>query len=349
METKKKWFRKKSNVLAADEITELNSFSQYIRKQIGKWLSIVLPIALGFFLIFYTYNKFTPEQLAEINSYFKNANYYYLYLAAGIAVIGNASRAYRWKFALEHMGYQSSFRNNFMAISIGYVLNLTVPKSGEVSRALIVKKYDNIPFDKGFGSIVAERIVDLAVLLLFMVIAVFLQFEIVKTFILDKIPLQKLLLLFFVFALVLIICYLIYRYSKSSYITSIKEKITGLKEGVFSIVYMKKKAAYFFHTAVIWLSYLLMFYVVFFVFPETSNLSFSAVITSFVVGSIAIAFTNSGFGSYPFLISKILLVYSIAETTGNAFGWIVWTSQMLVVLTLGFLSFLYLPVFNRKK
>ncbi|MFN9112050.1 MAG: lysylphosphatidylglycerol synthase domain-containing protein, partial [Bacteroidota bacterium] len=100
-----------------------------------------------FFLIFYTYNKFTPEQILEIEGYFKNANYSYLYIAAGIAVVGNASRAYRWKFSLDHMGYQSSFRNNFMAISIGYVLKLTVPKSGEVSRALIVKRYNNIPFD----------------------------------------------------------------------------------------------------------------------------------------------------------------------------------------------------------
>ena len=307
-----------------------------------------MPIALGFFLIFYTYNKFTPEQILEIQGYFKNADYAYLFIAAGIAVLGNASRAYRWKFSLEHMGYPSSFRNNFMAISIGYVLNLTVPKSGEVSRALIVKKYNNIPFDKGFGSIVAERIVDLLVLLLFMLIAVFLQFNIVKSFILDKIPLDKLLLFSAVSVLIIVLSILIYCYSKSKFVLSIKEKISGLKEGVFSIFHMQKKGAYLLHTALIWLSYLLMFSVVFFVFPETSVLSFSAIITSFVVGSIAVAFTNSGFGAYPFMISKILLVYSISETTGNAFGWIVWTSQMLVVLALGLFSFLYLPVFNRK-
>lgn len=343
---KKHWPRKKT---IESEATPSVSFQQYVRKQIGKWLSIVLPIALGFFLIFYTYNKFTPEQILEIEGYFKNANYSYLYIAAGIAVVGNASRAYRWKFSLDHMGYESSFRNNFMAISIGYVLNLTVPKSGEVSRALIVKRYNNIPFDKGFGSIVAERIVDLFVLLCFMLLAVFLQFGVVKSFILDKLPIQQLLLFLAVCVLGLFSFILIYHYSKSRYVLALKEKIAGLKEGVFSIIHMKKKGAYFFHTALIWFSYLLMFYVVFFVFPETSKLSFSAVITSFVVGSIAIAFTNSGFGSYPFLISKILLVYSIAETTGNAFGWIVWTSQMLVVLTLGLLSFLYLPIFNRKK
>jgi uncharacterized protein (TIRG00374 family) len=345
---KKKWLKKTDENHNVEEESNSMSFPYYIRKQLGKWLSIVLPIVLGFFLIFYTYNKFTPEQILEIQSYFKNANYSYLYLAAVIAVIGNASRAYRWKFSLEHMGYQSSFRNNFMAVSIGYVLNLTVPKSGEISRALIVKKYNNIPFDKGFGSIVAERIVDLFVLLLFMLIAIILQFDIVKSFILDKIPLTKLLLFVVICSFALFVFFLVYKYSKSKYIIAIKEKISGLKEGVLSIIHMKKKKAYFFHTSVIWLSYLLMFYIVSFVFPETSSLTFSAIITSFVVGSIAIAFTNSGFGSYPFLISKILLVYAIPETTGNAFGWIVWTSQMMVVLGLGLFSFLYLPVFNRK-
>jgi uncharacterized protein (TIRG00374 family) len=347
MTQKKKWFKKKTEIIA-DEASDSISFSEYIKGQIAKWLSIVLPIALGFFLIFYTYNKFTPEQILEIQGYFNNADYSYLYIAAGIAVLGNASRAYRWKFSLEHMGYTSSFRNNFMAISIGYVLNLTVPKSGEVSRALIVKKYNNIPFDKGFGTIVAERIVDLVVLLLFMLIAIFLQFNVVKSFILDKIPLDKLLLFSAASAFFIILSVLLYCYSKSKFILSIKEKVSGLKEGVFSIFHMQKKGAYLFHTALIWLSYLLMFSVVIFVFPETSSLSLSAIITSFVVGSIAIAFTNSGFGAYPFMISKILLVYSISETTGNAFGWIVWTSQMLVVLVLGLFSFLYLPVFNRK-
>lgn len=345
---KKEALKKNKAGFVDDDAPKSLSFTHYIKKQIGKWLSIVLPILLGFFLIFYTYNKFSEQQILEIKGYFKNANYSYLYVAAVIAVIGNASRAYRWKFSLEHMGYPSSFRNNFMAISIGYVLNLTVPKSGEVSRALIVKKYNNIPFDKGFGTIVAERIIDFFVLLLFMLIAVFFQFNIVKSFILDKIPLDKLLLFSAASVFLFVISILIYCYSKWKLILSIKEKISGLKEGVFSIFHMRKKGAYLFHTVLIWLSYLLMFSVVFFVFPETSSLSFGAIITSFVVGSFAIAFTNSGFGSYPFLISKILLVYSISETTGIAFGWIVWTSQMLVVLALGLFSFLYLPVFNRK-
>ena len=306
---KKKWLQKtKDNFTSSDDIKN-NNVSHYIKTQITKWLSIVLPILLGIYLIIYTYNKFTPQQITEIRGYFKNAKYSCILIAAGISILGNASRAYRWKFSLEHMGYQSSFLNNFMAVNIGYLLNLTVPKSGEISRALIVKKYNNIPFDKGFGSIVAERIIDMVVLLLFLFLAVFMQFNIVKPFILDKIPLYKLVQLLGIGLVSFIILLLIYNYSKSKYVLAIKEKIAGLKEGVFSIIHMQKKWEYFFHTAFIWFSYILMFYVTIFVFPETSSLSVGAVVTSFVVGSIAIAFTNSGFGSYPFLISKILLFY----------------------------------------
>lgn len=320
-----------------------------MKKQISKWLSILLPVALGFYLIIYTYNKFTTEQILEIKSYFKNANYSYIFLGLFVAFLGNASRAYRWKFALEHMGYKTSFYNNFMAVNIGYLLNLTVPKSGEISRALIVKKYENVPFDKGFGSIVAERIIDMIVLLLFMALAVFLQFDIVKSFILDKIPFQKLLIFSILSLLSGIALLLIYIYSKAKWVLFIKQKISGLKEGVLSIFHMKKKVEYLLHTAFIWFSYLFMFYITLFVIPETSTLSVGAIVSAFVVGSIAIAFTNSGFGSYPFLISKILLFYTISETAGNAFGWIVWTSQMVLVLIMGVLSFLFLPIFNRNR
>lgn len=320
-----------------------------MRQQIGKWLSIILPIALGIYLIYYTYQRFTPKQIAEIRIYFKNANYSYIFLGAFVAFLGNASRAYRWKYPLEHMGYKTSFANNFMAVSIGYLLNLTVPKSGEISRAVVLKKYNNIPFDKGFGSIVAERIIDMIFLLGFMIVAFFLQFDIVKSFVLDELPINDLLLyggIAFGFFMLFLWMYI---YSKSKYILSLKEKVSGLKEGLLSLYKMKKKWEYLAHTLFIWGSYLLTFYITIFVFPETSTLSFGASITAFVVGSIAIAFTNSGFGSYPFLISKILLFYAVSETVGTAFGWIIWTSQMMVVLLLGLVSFLLLPILNRTK
>lgn len=319
-----------------------------MKQTISKWLSILLPIFLGVFLIVYQYNSFTESQILEIKGYFKNANYFYVFLALLAAFFGNALRAYRWKYMLDHLGYATSFQNNFMAVNISYLMNLSVPKSGEISRALILKKYNNVPFDKGFGTIVAERIIDMFFLLFFMMLAVFLQFDIVKAFIIDKLPIKTLVILVSVGLLCLVSFVLVYKYSKLRIVLFAKEKIHGLKEGLFSIFYMKDKWKYLFQTVLIWLSYLVTFYTATFVISDTFSLSVGAIITSFVVGSIAIAFTNSGFGSYPFLISKVLVFYAVAETAGNAFGWIIWTSQMLLVLFLGLLSFLLLPILNRK-
>lgn len=319
-----------------------------MKQQISKWLSILLPILLGVFLTWYTYNKFTADEIEIIKSKFKNANYYYVVLAVFVGFLGNALRAYRWKYMLDHLGYHSTFKNNFMAVNIGYLLNLSVPKSGEISRALIVKKYNDIPFDKGFGTIVAERIIDVFFLLFFMLLSVFLQFKIVKEFILDKIPLNLLLLFIGIGIASFVAFILIYKYSKLKLVIAFKQKIEGLKEGIMSIFHMEEKWIYLFQTAVIWISYLVTYYLATKVLSETETLTVGAIITSFVVGSIAIAFTNSGFGSYPFLTAKVLLFYSIAETAGNAFGWIIWTSQMLLVVILGLLSFLLLPILNRK-
>lgn len=303
---------------------------------------------MGVFLTVYTYNQFSQQEIEIIKSQFKNANYYYVFLAIIVAFFGNALRAYRWKYMLDHLGYNSTFQNNFMAVNIGYLLNLTVPKSGEISRALIVKKYNDIPFDKGFGTIVAERIIDMFFLLFFMILSVFLQFKIVKEFILDKLPVNLLILVSAIGIVGLITFILIYKYSKLKIVALFKEKIFGLKEGFMSAFHMKDKWSYFFQTILIWCSYLLTYFIATKVIPETSHLTIGPIITSFVVGSIAIAFTNSGFGSYPFLTSKVLLFYAIAETAGNAFGWIIWTSQMFLVLILGLLSFLLLPILNRK-
>lgn len=320
-----------------------------MKKQLSKWLSILLPIALGVYLTIYTYHKFSPQQLLEIKSYFQEADYKYIVLALLIAVIGNMSRAFRWKYSLDHLGYPTTFATNYMAINICYLLNLTVPKSGEISRAVILKKYNNIPFDKGFGTIVAERIVDLMVLLVFIFTAFILQFSVVKSFILDKIPVEKAWIAGLIVTVGGLAIVVLFRYSKSKWIEKIKLKLAGLREGISTLLYMKNKGWYALHTLFIWSSYVLMFYVTLFALPQTSSITFGAVVTAFVVGSIAIAFTNSGFGSYPFMIAKILALYGISETAGNAFGWIVWSSQMFLVVLLGLLSFLFLPLVNRSR
>jgi len=320
-----------------------------LKQKIGKWLSILLPILLGLALVIYTYNKFTPEQLEEIKLQFKNADYFYILISLLISAVALWSRGYRWRYTLEHLGYKPKISTNVMAVCIGYFINMSIPRSGEVSRALILKKYEDVPFDKAFGTIIAERVVDTFFLLSFIGLAFFLEFDVLKAFVLDKIPFQKLMLILGIGTFMLVGIILMFRYSRVKPIVVIKQKISGLLDGVFSIWKMEKKWAFLFHSLLIWASYFFMFYVTIFALPETSELSLSTVVISFIVGGIAITLTNSGFGAYPFLMAEILLLYNVPETAGTAFGWLVWTSQTLMVVILGTLSFLLLPILNKNK
>lgn len=304
---------------------------------------------LGVFLIWYSYSKFTPEQLEEIKEHFKNANYWYLLLSLFFGFLSHLSRAYRWNFMLEPMGYKPKMANNTMAVFIAYLMNLAIPRSGEVSRALVINKYDNVPFDKAFGSIVAERVADVIILGFLVLLAFTLQFDALSGFFLSIIPLKKLLFIIIALAITgLTALYFIYRTNNSVSI-KIRGMVSGLKEGVLSILRMKKVWPFIIHTIFIWAMYIAMFYVCIFALKETSHIGFSTVITAFVVGSFAIAFTNGGFGSYPFFIAEILLLFGITATVGTAFGWIVWISQTVMILIFGGLSLLFLPFYNRKK
>jgi glycosyltransferase 2 family protein len=318
-----------------------------LNKSLSKFLSIALPLALGVFLIWYIFKQFTPAQLTELELHFKNANYGYVILSVLLSVLSHVIRAYRWNFLLQPLGYSPRLANNFMAVSIAYVMNIFIPKSGEVSRAVVLTKYEDVPFDKGFGTVISERIVDLALLLLFTVLSLFLQFDTLYDYLLSIIPITKLVLLFSI-CIVLFTSFLAFlKYSKSKLSLKISSLVRGLKEGVFSILKMKKKGAFIFWSLIIWGLYFLSFYVATQALQQTSNISFGIIVTTFVVGSFTFGFTNSGFGTYPAAIMGILLVFGIAETVGTALGWIVWTSNMVYIVVSGGISFLALPFYNR--
>jgi glycosyltransferase 2 family protein len=333
----------------AEAVSDFPQKPKTLKSIISKWLSIVLPLALGFALLIYQYNQFTSQQLQEMKGYFLSCDYFYISISLSIALLGFLSRAYRWKFALEHMGYQTRFHNNLLAVCISYFINLTIPRSGEVSRAVILKKYENVPFAKGFGTIVAERIVDLVIFFLFVLVSLIFQFKTLKNFILENIPLEKLVWIAAIGIVGFIGFIIIWIYSRWKLIEKLKSKVAGLTEGFMSIFYMKKKWAYLFHSLFIWLTYFLMFYVTIFALPETSHIRIGAVMMAFVFGSFAMGFTNSGFGAFPLLIAQIFLVYGVSNTAGTAFGWLAWISQTMLILVLGLLSFILLPILNRNK
>lgn len=320
-----------------------------MNKILSRFLQIGIPLGFGIFLIWYTYNKFTSEQLIELKAYFSNANYGVVLLSVFLSVLSHFLRAYRWNFMLQPLGYKPKLANNFMAISIAYLMNIFIPKSGEVSRGIIMDKYEGIPFEKGFGSIISERIVDLIFLLLFTCTALILKFDVLYGYIASSIPKQLIyvgIIGLIVFAVVL---FIILKFKVFKFPPKIKSFIVGLKDGLLSIVTMKKKTAFILHSFLIWGLYIASFYTATHALTETSTIPFSTIIIAFVVGSFTFAFTNSGFGTYPAAIAGILVLFTVPFTVGTAFGWIVWISNITSIVILGVLSLIALPLYNKNR
>ena len=310
-----------------------------------KALKVILPLILGGFLVWYSLSKISIKTLLH---YFEEANYWWIVLGLFFGILSHLSRAYRWKFLLEPLGYKPDFGNSILAVLVGYLVNLALPRAGEVSRAAVMTNYENIPFEKGFGTIVAERIADVIMMLSIITITLFLQFDFIynlltKNF--DPIRIGVILgLLAFGF-------YLLTRYVKKSQSgigLKIKTFISGLVEGVTSIFKMKRKWEFIFHTVFIWVMYVLMFWAT---IPAISDLSvpFGGILIGFIAGGFSIAATNGGIGLYPIAVAGALALFGVAEEPATAFGWIMWTAQTAMIIVFGGLAFLFLPIYNKNK
>lgn len=261
------------------------------------------------------------------------------------------SRAYRWKYLLEPLNCNASFQNRAMAVFVAYFSNLGIPRSGEVLRATTLASYEDISFEKAFGTIVGERIADLIMSMIIVALALFVQYDTIANLLITKIPSNPIQLSIIAIGCIILFLILFKQIQKSSHkiIVKIKSFILGLKEGVFSILKMKHKWSFIFHTIFIWVMYVLMFYVIFFSIEETKNASIGAVLTSFVTGSFTVATTNGGFIAYPIAIEETLALFGLPSEPSQAVGWIMWSAQTILTIVLGLLSFFYLPIFNRKK
>lgn len=308
-------------------------------------LKVVLPLLLGVALVWYSLSKISIPKLVE---YFKDADYSWIILGVSLGILSHASRAYRWLYMAEPLGFKPKFANSFMAVYSAYLINFTIPRAGEIARASILTNYEGIPFDKGFGSIVAERVADTVMLLVIIAIAFFLKFELIFEFFAEKFNLLSILLGVTVLLFVALGVFLFIKKSNSKFALKVKTFVTGLIEGVFSIFKMKNKWAFIGHTIFIWVMYVLMFYVTTFALPELQNITIAAVLIGFILASFSIAATNGGIGSFPEAIVLAFLPFGMAEDPSRAFGWIMWSTQTLVIIIIGGLSLLYLPIYNRK-
>lgn len=319
-------------------------------------------IALGVALLFLA---FRGLELNELWEELKTANYWWFLATIFAAILSHVFRALRWNQLIGQMGYKTKTSTTFYSVMMGYLANLALPRLGEVTRCGFLSKKENIPFNSLFGTVIAERVFDLVVLILIIAIVVIAQIQRIGGF-LNTLLVEPLLgiysgngtAIFIVLASLIvstIITLFVFRKLKpwlktTELYSKIESFIDGFLDGLKSIAKVKHRGLFVFHTFMIWFLYLLMIILPFYAFTETSLLTIIDGFTILGIGSLGIvAPVPGGIGSYHFVITELLTqLYDIPIKAAAAYATANHAAQTIMIIVVGFISYILLILVKRK-
>lgn len=314
---------------------------------IKNYFKILLPISIGVFCIYFSFRNI---DFSDFTQYFFEINYLWVIVGIILGALSHISRSYRWKYLINPLGYKLGFINSVLAVFSAYLINYTIPRAGDLARATMISKYENIPLEKTLGTIVAERAVDVICILIIICIGLTIEFQRISEKFILLISDKEISIIFIYLgsiSSILFICYLMIK--KSKYYKSIINFFSGIVEGLTVIFKMKNRNLFILHSIFIWLMYILMFWATSKAFIQLHEVTFFQLMISFTLAALSIMFSNGGIGIYPLAVEESLGWYGIQSSTGLAFGWVSWLSQTMMVVIFGGLSLFILPFINDNK
>jgi len=327
-----------------------------MKKALITILKYVIFLGLGIWITYYMLHKLSNEQQSQLIQAIEDINPWYLIPISIAGFFSHYIRAVRWKYLLETIDLRPTTANTFFAVMIGYATNMLLPRAGEVAKCTVLAKYESMPAHKMVGTIVAERAWDVLCLFVIAVGAFLLQMNAINAYVgskmnivHEKIESHKIVLSVSLVVLVLAIgaLVIIYRRNKESKGGQLLKEMT---HGILSIIHMKKKWEFLGLTILMWVMYLMQIYIGLRSLHDTQHMSVLAALVVLVYGSLGLIITPGGIGAYPYLVQQILAgPYNIPEVPAQAFGWIAWALQTVVIIVLGLFSLTIIHSYNKKR
>lgn len=284
-------------------------------------------------------------------------NYWWMLLSLFFGVFSHIFRGWRWKLTLEPLGAYPKTSNCVNAIFISYAANLIVPRVGEISRCGVLAKYDGVSFTKSLGTVVTERFIDTLCVATITGAALLLQMGVFNRFFaqtgtnIDSITELFTSLTFYLVLLCIIavIALLYYLLRTLSFFEKIKGVARNIWEGILSLKRVKNKPLFALYTFLIWFCYFMQFYITFFCFDFSKDLSILAGLVMFAVGSIAVVVpTPNGAGPWHFAIITMMSLYGVSKTDAGVFALLVHGFQTFLIILLGIYGLIALSFTNKK-
>ncbi len=323
----------------------------------GKFLKIALFFLIGILLIWWSLHQIPPQEWDKFTNALKTTKYWVLVPVFLILTFSHFLRALRWRLIMEPLGYKPTIANTFLAVLIGYLANLAVPRLGEVLKCTLLSKYEKVPAEKIVGTIVAERAFDVLSLGIVFILALSLQFNVIQTGWNElnaqtatqaNSPNNHYILYAFIGLLVIaFILIFVFKGKLQKTIQGLKHIMAGIWEGVISATKLKKHNLFFLYSFGIWFMYLLATYIGLFGTEGTGS-SFATAISCLAFASIGMIITPGGIGAYALLMAMVLKLNGVSYTLGLANGTVQWFAQFIILLILGGTSLILLPIINKK-
>ena len=327
-----------------------------MKQNILKTLKFLSFFLLGIFIFWMVYKD---QDFKRIKSILTNdVNYYWIVASLFLGLLSHVSRTIRWNLLIEPLGRKPRILNTFLAVMVGYLMNLALPRMGEISRCGVIARYEKISFTKLVGTVVTERLIDVLMLLILLVIVVLTQFGQVLEFLnnnpgvnekLQKVIFSPILIGGLVFFLA-VLWISRHKIRESSLTKKVMGFVGQFVEGFRSIGKMKKKGSFIFHSVFIWVLYYLMTYLIFFSFGFTSHLGPLAGLTVFVLGSFGmVAPVQGGIGAWHFMVIEGLALYGVDKADGKVFALLAHGTSTLMLIVLGLIGVIALPFVNERE
>ena len=318
-------------------------------------MKIVLPLLIAGGLLYWMYRDFEFAEAKRI--FLHEMNIWWLFASLVPITLSHILRGLRWLITLDPLGYRPKTGDSIDSIFIAYATNVLIPRVGEVSRCAVLTKYDKVPFSKALGTLVAERLIDMLLVLLFVCVMLLTQLDVFLSLFAqtgtNEASFAELLAspkTYIIIGVVVVACVALWTpLKKTKLYAKVKQAISGFVDGLLSLKTMNRKGLFLLYTIGIWVGYFLEFYVAFFCFPFTAELSVVQALVIFAAISLAIIIpTPNGAGPWHFVVISMMMLYGVSQTDASSFALIVHTFQTLGVIMLGVYGWVALQVRNRK-
>lgn len=336
-----------------------------------KLIQLILFLGIGIFFIWISIKDLTTADLNIIKESAKTIMsprpFLLIMLSIVVMAFGHYIRGLRSVMLINPLGYKLRKSTAFYAVMVSYLANLAFPRLGEVLRCSFLQRYDNVPFQKSLGTIVTERVIDLIIWILLMILAIALNTSVLSELVVNQTTgetmglwftnkfdgmIQNYTLIFLgVFAVLItaVLYFTRHKWMKITFFAKLGNLAKGVWQGLISIKDLQNPLLFVVYTLLIWVTYFLGAYILFFAFDFLSGLGFLPALSILAFGTIGFMVAQGGLGAYPLLVAGIFVIYGVEYTQGLAAGWIGWSAQTIMILIVGFTSLILAALLNKQK